>query len=127
MAKLTHTGDDAVRPKEVRRAAAELVTTATSSSTSLRFTTTPSIPPLHGTRPRREPASCFRTRIGEWERESANTHPEWSPGQAEIAAAGGADRRSAKNTAAPMHQSREAHGLAPPLPRGGYAVRASVG
>jgi hypothetical protein len=32
-----------------------------------------------------------------------------SPGQDEIAAGGGADRRSAKNADAPMNQSREAH------------------
>jgi hypothetical protein len=36
-------------------------------------------------------------------------HPEQQPGQAEIAAAGGADRRSAKNASAGMNQSREAH------------------
>jgi hypothetical protein len=35
--------------------------------------------------------------------------------QAEIAAAGGADRRSAKNAAAPLNQSREAHLAARPL------------
>jgi hypothetical protein len=40
-------------PKEVKRATAELVTTERPApSTSLRFTTTPSFPPLHGTRPR---------------------------------------------------------------------------
>jgi hypothetical protein len=51
-------------------------------------------------------------------------HPAWQPGQAEIAAAGGADRRSAKNAAAPMDQSREAHpcGAAAPLPRGGHEL-----
>jgi hypothetical protein len=43
----------------------------------------------------------------------------WSPGPAELAAAGGADRRSAKNAAPPMNQSREApYGAAAPLPRG---------
>jgi hypothetical protein len=33
---------------------------------------------------------------------------KWQPGQARIAAGGGADRRSAKIAAAPMDQSREA-------------------
>ena len=42
-------------------------------------------------------------------------HPGWPPGQVGIAAAGGADRRSAKNAAAPMDQSREAHHAARPL------------
>jgi hypothetical protein len=42
-------------------------------------------------------------------------HAEWQPGQAWIAAAGGADRTSAKNPAAPMNQSREAHYPAGPL------------
>jgi hypothetical protein len=48
-------------------------------------------------------------------------HFEWQPGQAQIAATGGADRRSAKNAAAPMNQSREAHHAARPLhpPEGG--------
>jgi hypothetical protein len=36
-------------------------------------------------------------------------HPAWLPGQAWIAAAGGADRRSAKNASAGMNQPREAH------------------
>src|SRR6266508_2346493 len=36
-------------------------------------------------------------------------HPAWQPGQALIAAEGGADRRSAKIAAVPMNQSREAH------------------
>jgi hypothetical protein len=35
-------------------------------------------------------------------------HPTWRYGQHLIAAAGSADRRSAKNAAAPMDQSREA-------------------
>jgi hypothetical protein len=39
----------------------------------------------------------------------ARYHPSWLPGQAEIAAGGGADRRSAKNASAGMNQSREAH------------------
>jgi putative transposase len=52
MALLAPTGDDAAGPKEVKRATAELVTTERPApSTSLRFTTTPSFPPLHGTRP----------------------------------------------------------------------------
>jgi hypothetical protein len=42
-------------------------------------------------------------------------HPEWQAGQALIAAAGGADRRSAKNADRPINQSREAH-LAARLP-----------
>jgi hypothetical protein len=42
-------------------------------------------------------------------------HPGWQPGQAQIAANGGADRRSAKNADAPMNQSREAHRSAWPL------------
>ncbi len=52
-------------------------------------------------------------------------HREWQPGQAWTAAAGGADRRSAKNAAAPLNQSREAHplGAAAPLPRGGPVGR----
>jgi hypothetical protein len=52
-------------------------------------------------------------------------HPAWQPGQAEMAAAGGADRSSAKNAATPINQSREAHaplGAAAPLPRGGHAL-----
>jgi hypothetical protein len=36
-------------------------------------------------------------------------HPAWQPDQAWIAAVGGADRRAAKNAAAPLNQSREAH------------------
>jgi putative transposase len=53
MAKLVPTGDDAARPKEVRRATAELVTTERPArASSLSITTTPSIPPLRGTRPR---------------------------------------------------------------------------
>jgi len=36
-------------------------------------------------------------------------HDEWQPGQAWIAADSGAGRRSAKNAAAPIKQSREAH------------------
>jgi hypothetical protein len=36
-------------------------------------------------------------------------HRAWQPGQAEIAAVGGADRRSAKNASAGVNQSREAH------------------
>ena len=42
-------------------------------------------------------------------------------GRLEVAAAGGADRRSAKNAAGPMNQSREAHHSAWPLhsPEGG--------
>jgi hypothetical protein len=49
-------------------------------------------------------------------------HREWQPGQAQIAAAGGADRRSANNAARPMHQSREAHLAAWPhhSPEGGH-------
>jgi hypothetical protein len=42
-------------------------------------------------------------------------HFEWQPSQAQMAAVGGADRRSAKNAAKPMHQSREAHHPARPL------------
>jgi hypothetical protein len=48
-------------------------------------------------------------------------HPAWQPGQALIAAGGGADCRSAKNAAAP-HGSiarRARGGAAAPLPRGG--------
>ena len=53
-------------------------------------------------------------------------HAAWQPGQAKIAATGGADRRSAKNADRPMHQSREAHHPARPLhsPVGG--IRASL-
>jgi hypothetical protein len=36
-------------------------------------------------------------------------HGEWRSGRHLIAAEGGADRRSAKNAAAPINQSREAH------------------
>jgi hypothetical protein len=45
-------------------------------------------------------------------------HPGWQPGQAEMAAAGGAGRRSAKTADRPLNQSREAHpfGLSAPLP-----------
>jgi hypothetical protein len=46
---------------------------------------------------------------------SRGTTPTWQPGQAWIAAAGGADCRSAKNAAAPINQSREAHHTARPL------------
>jgi hypothetical protein len=75
----------------------------------------------------REPIVCstpwkrpYRPRIA---RALASTTPllqhhcKWQKG-ARIAAAGGADRRSAKNADRPMHQSREAHppGLAAPLP-----------
>jgi hypothetical protein len=42
-------------------------------------------------------------------------HPRGSQGRLEIAAAGGADRRSAKNASAGMDQSREAHRSARPL------------
>jgi hypothetical protein len=56
-------------------------------------------------------------------------HPAWQPGQAEIAAEGGADRRSAKIADGPMNQSREAHplGAAAPLPRGGPVSRGLCG
>jgi hypothetical protein len=56
-------------------------------------------------------------------------HPEWQPRQLEIAAAGGADRRSAKNADRPMNQSREAHLAAWPLhsPRGGPVGRGFCG
>jgi hypothetical protein len=52
-------------------------------------------------------------------------HPKWQPGQAEMAADGGADRRSAKNAARPLNQSREAHplGLSAPLPEGASRPR----
>jgi len=36
-------------------------------------------------------------------------HARWQPGKDGIAAAGGADRRSAKNADRPLNQSREAH------------------
>src|SRR5829696_3107626 len=51
-------------------------------------------------------------------------HREWQSGQAEIAAEGGADQRSAKNAARPMNQSREAHRSAWPLhsPEGGRST-----
>ena len=42
-------------------------------------------------------------------------HPAWQPGQAEMAAGGGADRRSAQIADAPINQSREAHRSARPL------------
>jgi hypothetical protein len=42
-------------------------------------------------------------------------HPMWQPGSAEIAAEGGADRRSAKDADRPINQSREAHHPARPL------------
>jgi hypothetical protein len=42
-------------------------------------------------------------------------HRLWLAGQAEIAAAGGADPRSAKIAIAPMNQSHEAHHSARPL------------
>jgi hypothetical protein len=47
-----------------------------------------------------------------------------APGQAETAAAGGTDRRSAKNAARPINQSREAHLAACPLhsPAGGQCT-----
>ena len=59
----------------------------------------------------------------------------WSGNQGglEIAAAGGADRRSAKNADAPLDQSREALLAVRPLhsPRGGpvdsYQIRLSIG
>ena len=43
-------------------------------------------------------------------------------GQAQISAAAGADRRSAKNAGRPLNQSREAHHSACPLrfPSGGH-------
>jgi hypothetical protein len=49
----------------------------------------------------------------------------WQPWQVEIAAVGGADRRSAKNEARPMRQSRKAHHSAWPLhsPVGGPVGR----
>jgi len=51
-------------------------------------------------------------------------HPECQPGQARTAAEGGADRRSAKNAAAPINQSREAHHSARPhhSPKGGQSA-----
>ena len=59
-----------------------------------------------------------------WVRGVRHHHSEWQPGQAEIAAAGGADRRSAKNADRPMNQSREAHHSAWPLhsPEGGQSA-----
>jgi Uncharacterized conserved protein (DUF2203) len=50
-------------------------------------------------------------------------------GQAEIAAAGGAGRKSAKNADRPMHQSREAHHSAWPhhSPEGGHCQWALTG
>jgi hypothetical protein len=61
-------------------------------------------------------ASTSRARLG-----GQRYHPEWQLGQADIAAAGGAGRRSAKIADAPMNQSREAHLPARPLhsPEGG--------
>jgi hypothetical protein len=56
-------------------------------------------------------------------------HPKWQPGQAEIAAEGGAGRRSAKGAAAPVQsiaRSSLRRGRSTP-PRGGHAVGASVG
>ena len=50
-------------------------------------------------------------------------HRAWQPGQAWIAAEGGAGRRHAKNAARPMNQSREAHPLRPGRstpPEGGH-------
>ena len=60
---------------------------------------------------------------------TSRDHPAWQSGQAEIAAAGGADRRSAKNADGPLNQSREAHhaALAAPLPRGGPVGRGFCG
>ena len=57
-----------------------------------------------------------------WRRSGSSTafvrhYRAWQPGQAETAAAGGADRRPAKNAAAPMNQSREAHRSAWPFHR----------
>jgi hypothetical protein len=63
-----------------------------------------------------------------WSREPnalrPHSHSAWQVGQAWIAPAGGADRRSAKNAAAPMRQSRQAHRWAWPLhsPGGGLQV-----
>jgi hypothetical protein len=44
-----------------------------------------------------------------------NAHLEWLPGPAEIAAAGGSDRRSAKNADRPINQWCEAQHPARPL------------
>jgi hypothetical protein len=56
-------------------------------------------------------------------------HGAWRPGQAESATAGGAGRRTAKNAAAPMDQSREAHHPARPhhSPGGGERFTAPPG
>jgi hypothetical protein len=56
-------------------------------------------------------------------------HFAWQSGQAQIAAAGGAGRRSAKNAGAPMNQSREAHPLsaAAPLPLRGPVGGTTIG
>jgi hypothetical protein len=56
-------------------------------------------------------------------------HLEWQPSPAEIAAEGGADRRSAKIAAAPMGQSREAHYSARPhlSPKGGQSPAVFAG
>jgi hypothetical protein len=56
-------------------------------------------------------------------------HPTWHSRQAEIAAVGGADRRSAKNADAPLNQSREAHLAARPLhsPEGAHQRHGAVG
>jgi len=72
--------------------------------------------PATGTAPRT--GQGRRCRRWEPARRSCGTTPGWQPGQAEIAAAGGAGRRHAKNAARPLNQSREAHplGLAAPLP-----------
>jgi hypothetical protein len=68
------------------------------------------------------PASevCAGTRIGS-NAGSCGTTLCGKQGRLEIAAEGGADRRSAKIADRPMNQSREAHplGLAAPFPRGG--------
>ena len=50
-----------------------------------------------------------------------SAHPTWRCARHLNAAGGGAGRRSAKNAAAPMNQSREAHHSAWPLhsPEGG--------
>jgi hypothetical protein len=52
---------------------------------------------------------------------SPTHHPAWQSGQAQIAAEGGAGRRSAKIAAAPLNQSREVHHTGRPLhsPEGG--------
>jgi len=42
-------------------------------------------------------------------------HPTWQPGQAQIAAEGGAGRKPPKGADAPLDQSREAHHSARPL------------